>query len=427
MVSYDEALERILAATPDPQVEEMPFAFRSQLGTLLLRDVIAPMDLPPFANSAVDGFAVRRSDTQSASTNHPVRLIIVEEIAAGSYSQRELQSGEAARIFTGAPLPPGADALVMVEDTESDRETVTLFVPGDARFIRKIGSDIPRGAVAIPAGSRLGPGEIGLLSALNIPRISYARPPHVAIITTGDEIVAPARMYDWYTDRQGATSLRSYPYQFEAVETLQPGQIYDANGPALESALSYAWYSFSLHVPDDPEELRQVLTHVSQTDVDVIIASGGVSVGDRDYVKQIVQDIGELDFWRIAIKPGKPLAFGKIGKALFFGLPGNPVSSLVTFELFVRPVLRKLEGHKKVRRPQVTAVLTTPLKHEPGRREFVRVTLEWKNHTYHATPTGAQGSHRLSSLLGADALLIAHEDHGDYAVGEVLPAMLLTG
>lgn len=401
MLSYDDALERILEAVPVPlPAEEVPVG--DAQGRALARDLTADTDLPPFANSAVDGYAVHVRDTEAATLERPVALPVTQTVAAGYAPERPVLPGEAARIFTGAPLPEGADGLVMVEDTSLvDTTTIFLHRPASRQFIRPAGSDLRRGQRALAAGASLDAGEIGLLSALNHTRVLCARRPRVALLTTGDEVVPPG------------------------LDPLTPGQIRDANGPALAAAARTAGavVMARLHARDDADAVRAAFDACAGADV--IVASGGVSVGAFDYVTSVLKEAGELAFWRIAIKPGKPLAFGRLGDAVFFGLPGNPVSSLVTFELFVRPVLRRLAGHRAIFRPRVSAVLTTALPHAPGRREFVRAALVWQDDTYQATPTGAQGSHRLASLTDADALLIADEDHGGYAAGDRLPAMLL--
>jgi len=401
VLSYDDALSSVLAAAIPLPLEDVPLA--EAFGRALAEDVVARENLPPFDNSSVDGYAVRLSDTDHAAPAAPVRLHRGETIAAGYPPTRALQNGEAAPIFTGAPLPDGADAVVMVEDSDTDgNDTIILRDPGFASFIRRTGSDIKIGEIALRAGSLLDSGSIGLLSALNVTTVSGASRPRVALLTTGDEIV-PA-----------------------GTGPLPPGKIRDANGPALAAALleAGALVTHRLHVADNAEAVRSALLSASEN-CDVIIASGGVSVGEFDYVKTIAGELGTLNFWRIAIKPGKPLAFGKIGRALFFGLPGNPVSSLVTFELFVRPALRRMAGYTDQTRPLVSARLTEALSHQPGRREFVRARLFWLGDTYHATPLGAQGSHRLASIAGAEAYLIAHEDHGDYNAGAKLPAFLI--
>jgi molybdopterin molybdotransferase len=291
--------------------------------------------------------------------------------------------------------------MVMVEDTErGDFGDLILSDPGSAKFIRRAGSDVKRGETVLERGAALDAGAVGLLAALGVTKVPCHARPRVGLLTTGDEVVPPS------------------------TKTLAPGKIRDANGPALEAAIleAGAVVAARVHAADTLDAALGALD--SLAGCDVIVSSGGVSVGVFDFVKEAFSQRGELDFWRIAIKPGKPLAFGRIGDGLFFGLPGNPVSSLVTFELFVRPVLRRLSGHKNVLRPQVSATLAADLPHEPGRREFVAPASSGREGCL-ATPTGAQGSHRLSSMAGADALLVAHEDRGDYKAGDTLPALLL--
>jgi molybdopterin molybdotransferase len=401
MRSYDEALAEILAAVSEPLATE-PIALEQARGRSVAEALLAPSDLPPFDNSMVDGFAVRSASVASACESLGLSLPITMEIPAGSWPTRALRAGEVARIFTGAPIPEGCDAVVMVEDTEEgdgdEAGRVTLRHPGSGSYIRRRGSDIIAGEVALPAGTTLGAGEIGLLAALGISELSSPRRPRVGILSTGDELI-----------RGGGRALL-------------PGQIRDSNGPALAAAVEEAGGVVvqRLHAGDTPEAVAQAFAALAGCDL--ILSSGGVSVGDHDHVKAVLEAQGTLNFWRIAIKPGKPLAFGKLGDALFFGLPGNPVSSLVTFELFVRPVLRKLAGHQRCLRTQLTVTLAAPLPHAPGRREFVRASLD---DNLYATPTGAQGSHRTSSMVGADVLVIAHEDHGDYPEGADLPALVL--
>jgi molybdopterin molybdotransferase len=402
MYTYDEALARILDDVSGPLSDSLYLVGRGEAGWVLAKDVVAEINLPPFDNSAVDGFAVRLADAENASRETPVRLQITQTVAAGYTPECSVGVGEAARIFTGAMLPPGADAIIMVEDTATDGDTVLLYDRPSAGFIRRAGSDVPHGTTVLLAGTELTAGAIGLLASLNYGQVPVYRRPKVGILSTGDELVAPG-----------------------FGESLRPGQIYESNGAALKAAIVAAGGVAERHVtaPDTVEDIMYAFETL--TDCDIILSSGGVSVGERDFVRVVLEEKGILNFWRVAIKPGKPLAFGRYGDALFFGLPGNPVSSLVTFELFVRPVIRKLAGHREILRPIVSAVLEQSLKHEAGRREFVRVHLTWRDDTYYASPTGAQGSHRTSSLLGADGYLIAHESHGDYPAGARLPAMLL--
>lgn len=400
MLTYDEALARVLAETTPLPAETIPVA--DAYGRAVAEPIAAFENLPPFDNSAVDGFAIRLADSEAAKKN-TLLLNVEQTILAGSVTTGKLpMSGYAVRVMTGSPVPDGTEAIVMQEDTDSLSEAAVVFLDGGSpKFIRRAGSDVRLGETVMNVGDVVNAGSVGLLSSLGVTRVACHVRPRVGILSTGDELV-PAH-----------------------TKTLPPAKIRDSNSHALEAAVVVAGgiAEARLHAPDDEAAIRKAL--LSLSGCDVVISSGGVSVGDADFVKGIVEEIGSLDFWRIAIKPGKPLAFGRVGNALFFGLPGNPVSSLVTFELFVRPVLRRLAGHRETSRPRVTATLAEPLSHEPGRREFVRARLEYRDGEALATTTGAQGSHRIASLVGANALLVAHEDHGDYAAGDRLPALLL--
>jgi molybdopterin molybdotransferase len=395
MLSYDDALHHILHH-PNiiPTITTLPLS--EARGFVLASDIGATTNLPAFDNSMVDGFAIGGNVTSKATIDTPLVLPITQQIRAGGTMPRPLRPAEAAQIFTGAPVPEGTYGMVMVEDTElEDTESgtfVSLREPANPKFIRKMGSDIAVGQLALSEGSVIGVGEIGLLAALNWHTILVCAKPRVGLLTTGDEIVAPSDA------------------------PLQPGQIRDANGPALRAAIEEAGgvVALQIHAQDSPESVREAFTQLQAAGCQVIISSGGVSMGEHDYVKVILEEQGTLDFWRVAIKPGKPLAFGTLRNALFFGLPGNPASSLVTFELFIRPVLRKVAGQKEILRPQITVALTQNIPHETGRREFVRCGVKEESGVFYATPTGSQGSHRLSSMIGVEGLLICHEDHGDY-------------
>ena len=406
LLSYDEAIQKILAALPNAPLGMETVSLAQARGRVLAQTIVAGENVPPFDNSAVDGFAVRLPDTEAATPENPAVLAVTQTIAAepSLSAAPAVQLGQAARIFTGAPLPPGANAVVMVEDTETHNETVSFLAPASAGFIRKAGSDIALGQTALEAGTVLDAGATGLLAALGISDVPCRLRPRVGLVTTGDEV----------TQNPNAPLL--------------PGQIRDANGPALRAAIEEAGATVvvSVHARDTPEAVAEAFSACEEAQCEVIIASGGVSVGDRDFVKSVVETRGHLQFWRVAVRPGKPLAFGGVGGALFWGLPGNPVSSLVTFELFVRPALRKMGGFETWTRRTAPTYLLQPLKHEPGRREFIRARVVWNapNNRYEATPTGAQGSHRLMSLVRANALLAAHETRGDYQAGETLDALL---
>jgi molybdopterin molybdotransferase len=407
VLSYDDAIRAILDAVVGPLPTE-PAPLRSAVGRALAEDVVADRDLPPFDNSAMDGYAVHPDDLAAQL------LLIGDPVHAGDDQPEPIRRGVAVPVFTGAPIPPGCGGIVMWEDTKrvGDRE-VLLGQPASPAFLRRAGSDLPRGARALSAGQTIDAGAIGLLAALDRDHILCPRQPRVAILSTGNELAPPE-----------AGPLRS-------------GQIRDSNGFALAAAVSESGgiVVAHRHVRDDPEATRDALREMAQI-CDVVISAGGVSlgsgagfVGQTDHVTSALEAVGSLTFWKVAIKPGKPLAFGQIGDARFFGLPGNPVSALVTFELFVRPMLRKLAGHARRLRPVVTVVLAAPLPHTPGRREFARGRLETSgaepDAPVFAVPFGAQESHRLASMAGADVLLVAHESRGDYAAGDVIPALLI--
>jgi molybdopterin molybdotransferase len=400
MLSYDDALSHILAQVSGPlPAETVPLTLA--LGRALAEDLVADSDLPPFDNSAVDGYALDGSTVLPGTEGNLYKQAFA--VRTGRAPAVAVPPGACARIFTGAMVPDGCDRIVMQEDVEVQAGgDIHVREPGNrGDFIRRRGSDVKAGTCVCKAGQPVHPGVIGLLASLNRTTVAVPRQPRVALLTTGDELVP------------------------NGGRELKPGEIRDSNGPALTAAIAEAGGLICQqhHVPDTAEATRAAFDACS--DCDVLVTSGGVSVGDRDFIQMVAKERGALDFWKVAIRPGKPLAFGRIGHCLFFGLPGNPVSSLVTFELFVRPTLRKLSGHHDLLRPQVVATLTAPLSHEPGRREFARAAVRWEHGHCLASPTGAQGSHRLSSLLSANAYLIADENHGDYATGDSLPALLL--
>ncbi len=399
MLSVDEARERILTHFSPLPAEDVPLP--DALGRVLAEDAIAREALPRFANSAMDGYAVRSTDTPAATPEAPVRLRLAGEVPAGSVYAGVVGPGEAVRILTGAPLPDGADAVLQQELTRSGEGWVELLEPAPpGNNVRAPGEDVTPGAVLVPRGNAIGPAEIALLAALGVHPVRATRRPRVAILSTGDEL-AP---------------LGTEPRQ---------GQIRESNGPYLVAAVQRAG-GIPAHLGiarDREDELRAKLA--AARDADLVLTSGGVSVGDYDLVKQMLAEQGNVEFWRVRMRPGKPLAFGFLGTTPLLGLPGNPVSAAVTFELFGRPAIRRMLGAAQVERPVVDVVLAGESIERADRRQFVRARLTSEQGTLTAHPTGAQGSHIISSLRGATALLVIFEGTGYVHAGEHVPALLL--
>lgn len=403
MLSVDEARERILTHFSPLPAEDVPLP--EALGRVLADDAVAREPLPRFANSAMDGYAVRAADTPAATSEAPVRLRLAGEVPAGSVYAGVVGPGEAVRILTGAPLPAGADAVLQQELTRAGEDAgegwVELLEPAPpGNNVRVPGEDVAPGAVLVPHGSEIGPAEIALLAALGVHPVRATRRPRVAILSTGDEL-AP---------------LGAEP---------RPGQIRESNGPYLVAAVRRAGGEpVRLGIARDREDdLRAKLA--AARDADLVLTSGGVSVGDYDLVKQMLAEQGNVEFWRVRMRPGKPLAFGFLGATPLLGLPGNPVSAAVTFELFGRPAIRRMLGAAQVERPVVDVVLAGEAIQRADRRQFVRARLSSEQGALVAHPTGAQGSHIISSLRGATALLVIFEGAGYVHAGEHVPALLL--
>jgi molybdopterin molybdotransferase len=376
-LTVDEALGRILARVA--HLEEVETPLLDAVGSVLAQDVVADRDVPPFRNSAMDGYAVRGSDVQQAG----VVLRVIGSVTAGALPDGSVGAGEAMRIMTGAPMPDGADTVVRVEDTDNgvDPVTVTRATP-TGLSVRKAGEDVRRGQTVLSAGTVLRAAEIGVLASLGRERVPTVRRPNVAIVSTGDELV-------------------------EIGKVPGPGQIRDSNRYSLAAAVrSMHSSAFELGIArDNAEELKHALGNAAFGDV--IVTTGGVSVGDHDHVKPVVDSMGAMDFWSIAIRPGRPLAFGELrtkrGVVPIFGLPGNPVSALLTFELFVRPALLKMAGHTKLHRPTATAKLLDRVEKPTGLRTFARGIYDRESQTVRST--GPQGSGILSSMSLANCLI----------------------
>lgn len=386
MRSLHDALRRVLSAVQPVLPERV--GLDQAFGRVLAQDVVSPLDVPPWDNSAMDGFAVRRADV----TQPGVVLRVGETIPAGSVPSVALTPGVCARIMTGAPIPQGADAVVMVERTAEvgpDRVRVDV-VPTERQHIRPQGGDVTVGAVVLSAGAVLTPAAVGTLASLGMPSVLVAQRPRVALLGTGDEVVEPG----W---------------------PVAPGQIYSSNTLSLMGLVLEAG-GVPVHcgiAPDTPDGLRAALARCGRADV--IVTTGGVSVGDYDHVKDV---LGELDFWKVAMKPGKPLAFGRFNGVPVFGLPGNPVSCMVNFLQFVRPVIRATLGDPSPYLPVVDAVLDAPVRKKPGRALLARVTLRWDQGRWVATPARSQSSGVLSSMMHGTGLTLIPPDAGSLAAGE---------
>jgi molybdenum cofactor synthesis domain-containing protein len=378
-------------------------ALRDAVGCVTAESVSSTELIPPFDNTAMDGFAVRATDTSGA----PVELRIVGTLAAGSASERPVGSGEALRIMTGAPMPPGADAIVMVERTrvDDDGQLVEVQVEVESgNHVRRAGDDIRPGDEVIAAGTTLTPGHLGVLASLGRDRVSVVPRPRVGVFSTGDELVPPG-------------------------EPLAPGQIRDSNRLTLLALLDESGFdALDLGLVRDDEDAIAAAVGEGVLRCDAVVTSGGVSMGDFDYVKVVLDRLGAMQWMQVAIKPAKPLAFGVVDDVPVFGLPGNPVSSMVSFELFARPALRQMAGHGEgdLDRVTVSAIADADLRRRPdGKVHFQRVRAAWAaDGRCHVRSAGGQGSHQLTAMADADALAVLPDGDGVAAGGEV-DALLL--
>ncbi len=396
-LSVTTAQQIVLASVSTLGIETVRLEL--SLGRVLAEDVHANRDLPPYDVSAMDGFALRSVDLAQV----PVALEIIEDIRAGDMPVRTIQSRQCARIMTGAPVPQGADAVIRVEDTSVlAGNTVQINVAvKQGNDIRTRGENMRHHEVVLACGTEITPGVIGILATVKCRKMEVYRRPSVAILSTGDEL-------------EGLD------------EPVDPNKIPDANSHALMAqvqALGIEPVMLGI-ARDDPGELREFLQRGLK--YDVLLVSGGTSVGVHDYVRPTIESLGvQMKFWRVAMKPGHPMAFGTTGNSAVFGLPGNPVSSMVCFEQFVAPALRQLMGHTRLFRRTVLARLTHHLKHQPGRTEFIRVVLAKVDGAYTATSTGSQGSGILLSMARADGLIVVPADSSGLVAGSQVTVMLL--
>ena len=381
MITLEEAQGRIISAARPLASEEIPL--HDALGRYLATPLNSSIDLPPADNSAMDGYAARSADLASATPEKPVALRLAGEARAGSTDAGAVEAGACARVFTGAPLPRGADAVVMQEDVRREAGPPVKIIFTEAarpwENIRLRGEDVRQKALLADAGEELTPQRLSLLAAAGLTSVPVARQPRVALLATGDEL------------REGGTPLA-------------PGTIFESNRAGLAAMTRRAGGLPRIHpiVPDDLGLTKQAL-RTALADADIVVTSGGVSVGEHDLVKDAFTEIGgELDLWQVAIRPGKPFAFGRHGGKLFCGLPGNAVSALVTFHLLVRPALLRMQGARELGPIVAWGKLEGPLTNRGERRHFVRVILDAQGH---ARSAGAQGSHMLSSMSLANGLI----------------------
>lgn len=383
-------------------------ALREALDLVLAEEVTSPIDLPAWDNSAMDGYAARAADVEGASPARKVSLAVIESVAAGQFPARPIGPGEATRIFTGAPLPVGADTVIRQEDTEAAAPgRVTVVAGRDARKnVRHRGEDIRAGAVVLAAGTPLGPAQLGVLASIACATPLVHRAPRVAFMGSGDEIVDLDRADEILAGRKIATS---NSYTLDALIRRTGGKPADL-GVAR----------------DTKESLREHLA--GARDADLLVTTAGVSVGEHDLVRDVLTELGcDMKLWRIRMRPGAPLGFGLLGATPWIGLPGNPVSTMVTFELFVRPVIRRLLGHRLPFRRTVPVRVGEAITLGPKLRHFLRavVTADGAGGALTARLTGPQGSGILTSMARANALLIVPEDRSSVAPGETLTALLL--
>ncbi len=384
-------------------LEAIELGLSDVLGLVLAEDVVSDQALPPFDNSAMDGFAVVADDVAGASEASPARLPVVGEIPAGSGMPPRLEPGTAVRIMTGAPVPDGADAVVPVEVTEgSGREVAILRAPRRGDHIRRAGEDLQQGQRVLRVGRRVRPGDIGTLASLGRGRVKCHPRPRVVVLSTGDELT-------------------------RADLPLGPGQIRDANGPLLTALIRQAeavpfWAGI---VADD----RRALVEAFDSNLghaDVLVTSGGVSAGTHDHVRDVVEMLGDhVHRAKVAMKPGMPQLYGRARGVPIFGLPGNPVSAFVSFEVFVRPALRLLQGRRDLDRPVVTARLEETIATSAHKRTYVRVRLRQEGGRWHARPAGGQGSHQLATLVATDGLAEIPENRTTVEAGEAVRVHLV--
>ena len=407
LLNVDAAIENILAdmKTLEAETVSLPDSYER----VLAEDIVSPIDLPPFDNSAMDGYAIRHEDSDGASPSKPATLAVTMDIPAGSAPEGVLEAGQAARIMTGAPVPQGASAVIPVEDTDDDWSNgEDSPLPAQVRLwrslaqgenIRVAGENIKTGETIMTAGMVIGAAEIGMIAGIGRPRVALIRQPKVVILSSGDELV-------------------------DIYDELGPGKIRDTNGYTLAGLIRGAG-GVPIRLPiakDRLDSIRGLYRRALDINPDLLISTAGVSVGAADLVRVVMDELGEIDFWRINMRPGKPLAYGTICGIPFFGLPGNPVSTMVTFEVLVRPALAKIAG-REIKQRTIKATLADDMRSD-GRRTYARVTIKREGDRIVARSTGIQSSGALMSMVLADGLAIIPEEQTLIPAGsevDVLP------
>ncbi|WOX50329.1 molybdopterin molybdotransferase MoeA [Aeromonas sp. XH] len=398
LLPLDKALQGMLEQlTCCCETERLPLP--QALDRILAEEISSPLSVPPFDNAAMDGYAVRLADLAAGAP-----LPVAGKAFAGQPYQGEWPAGHCIRIMTGAPVPAGTEAVVMQEETQANDNGITFLThPLPGQNIRRRGEDLAQGARVLASGLRLSPRELPLLASLGIASVSVRRPLKVAIFSTGDEL------------KPLGTPLRH-------------GDIYDSNRYGVKAMLSRMGIDcLDLGIiPDDPAALRAAFLQADR-EADALITTGGVSVGEADFTKQLLEELGEIGFWKLAIKPGKPFAFGRLPHAWFFGLPGNPVSAMVTFDQLVQPALARLAGQQFERPILLKATVTEPLKKSPGRLDFQRGILSAGPDGLEVRSTGSQDSGVFSSLSRANCYIVLEQERGKVAVGETVTVEPFSG
>jgi molybdopterin molybdotransferase len=402
-LSAAEAALKILAEVRRQPALRIPLD--DALGSVLAEDVVSQLDIPAWTNSAMDGYAARGDDVRGASEARPVRLRVVEQLPAGRFPSLPIGPGECARIFTGAPLPEGSDSVIRQEDTDGGSATVTIVKDRDVGVnIRRAGEDIRKGSTVLTTGTELGPAQLGVLASLAVAHPLVYRRPRVAILGSGDEIVDVDQPEEILSGRKIASS---------NTHTLV-ALVRQAGGEPVNLGIA----------EDTPASLKHHLG--GALDCDLLVTTAGISVGEHDFVRQVLEELGgELRFWKLRMRPGAPVGFGLLGEVPWIGLPGNPVSTMVTFELFVRPAIRKMMGHRLPFRRTVPARAAEPIGVKPKLQHFLRGIVSQGNGGPEARLTGPQGSGILTSMTLANALLIIPEGQFETPAGSSVDALIL--